>query len=983
MNKLLLAIALSLSLISGCTSSSSPAKAPVDPSSNLSEAATKPAIEEATTKPVFDIDYSEEAYRVVADKDLVCTVLKNGLTIIAKRISSPVVSVQGLCHTGSVFEGKWLGGGLSHLLEHLLAGGTNERRTEQQNIDLLQNIGDNSNAYTSYDTTVFFVNTTPPHMGDAVDLVTSWLFTAKIPENEYKREYEVVQRELEKDLGEADWAFYQLAVSNRYILNPMRMPVVGYQDVIRGLSRDDVYNYYKQSYVPQNIIIGVAGNVDPEEMVKAVRKYAGNVPPGRVPQKAIAEEPPVSAPRISVATFPKLGQAKLEIAFPSVRQYDPDMYALDVLAAVLGSGESSILVEEIRDKQHLASAIAAGDNTPAFVDGTFQIDMDVAPDKIKPATDAVLALLERIKIAGVTEERLKRAKTQLKATDAFNRQSAEMVSTTLVFSYMATGYPEDITLANYDKVTTEQIKAVANKYFDRGKLLTTALLPAESVAAKDSTSGLPTAEKLLRQAVPTTQNAPTTDSSQAVTRIELKDGTVVLLKRVATAPVVSMQLYSLGGVTAEDATNNGIGNLTMELVPRGTTTRSAEEIATLFDSIGGQLETASGNNSWTWQAQFLRDDLPKAIEVFADLVNNPSFPDDEVKAMKERVATAIESQDRDWFAAGRRFFHGVFFAPSGSPYQFTATGTKENVEKFTPEQCRKWYADKVLKGKRVLAIYGDIDVNAAKELVRLRFGVEKLPSVSPPELLKQSSVPNESASASGASDDDSHAALVNVEKVEIQKWNNPEAAVFIGYRSNSLANDSQRDPLIMADTLTSGFTYPTGYIFETLRGMGLVYDANAQNFWGLNEKLPGTFWAYAGCDPKNVDACIDQMLLNIARLQGSDKDIDLEWFKRSKNLITSVHAMEHETAAAQASEAAVDELLGLGYSSHLNFPKRINSVTVEQVREVARRRLRDCVIAVSTRKPELVKAKAGERKYDSFPTIDLTPQGVQHDTGGK
>src|SRR5258705_11503746 len=97
-------------------------------------------------------------------------------------------------------------------------------------------------------------------MGEAVDLVTSWLFTAKIPESEYKREYEVVQRELEKDLGEADWALYQLTVSNRYIKNTARLPVVGYQEVIRGLSRDDVYKSYKITYIPQNIIIGIAGN---------------------------------------------------------------------------------------------------------------------------------------------------------------------------------------------------------------------------------------------------------------------------------------------------------------------------------------------------------------------------------------------------------------------------------------------------------------------------------------------------------------------------------------------------------------------------------------------------------------------------------------------------------------------------------------------------------------------------------------------------
>ena len=340
--------------------------------------------------------------------------------------------------------------------------------------------------------------------------------------------------------------------------------------------------------------------------------------------------------------------------------------------------------------------------------------------------------------------------------------------------------------------------------------------------------------------------------------------------------------------------------------------------------------------------------------------------------MKERVTAAIESQDHDWFAGGRRYFQSTYFGPSASPYQFTAMGTKENVGAFSAADVRKWYGEKVLKGRRVLAIYGDIDVGKVQALVRDRFGAVVATETDRVSKLKgEIDVSSENVKGPPA---------VQVEKVAVQKWDNPEAGVFIGYTSKSLVNDSRRDALILADTLTSGLTYPTGYIFETLRGMGLVYDANAQNFWGVNDKLPGTFWAYAGCDPKNVDACIDQMLLNIARLQGTDKDIDMNWFARSKNLIASVDAMEHETAAAQASEAAIDELLGLGYNNHADFAKRIAAVSVKDVRETAKLRLSNCVITVSTSKPELVKAKAGERKYESFPPVDLTPQGVQHDT---
>jgi insulinase (Peptidase family M16) len=138
--------------------------------------------------------YGAESHRLVTEKDEVVSVLRNGLVVITRRVSSPVLSVRGYAFTGGVYEGKWLGGGLSHLLEHLVAGGSNGRRTEEQNKELLQKIGNNSNAYTSEEQTVFFVNTTPEHMDEAVDLVTGWMFTAKITPDEYAREYEVVQR---------------------------------------------------------------------------------------------------------------------------------------------------------------------------------------------------------------------------------------------------------------------------------------------------------------------------------------------------------------------------------------------------------------------------------------------------------------------------------------------------------------------------------------------------------------------------------------------------------------------------------------------------------------------------------------------------------------------------------------------------------------------------------------------------------------------
>jgi predicted Zn-dependent peptidase len=106
-----------------------------------------------------------------------------------------------------------------------------------------------------------------------------------------------------------------------------------------------------------------------------------------------------------------------------------------------------------------------------------------------------------------------------------------------------------------------------------------------------------------------------------------------------------------------------------------------------------------------------------------------------------------------------------------------------------------------------------------------------------------------------------------------------------------------------------------------------------------------------------------------------------DWFERSKQLVTTGEAMSNETPAQQATTAALDELYGLGYDFHLQFAERINAVTIDQVRQIARARLNECVVTVSTPQPQIVKRDTGTRTYKSFPPVDLTPRGIGHDSG--
>ncbi|HSV16214.1 MAG TPA: insulinase family protein, partial [Tepidisphaeraceae bacterium] len=618
--------------------------------------------------------------------------------------------------------------------------------------------------------------------------------------------------------------------------------------------------------------------------------------------------------------------------------------------------------------QQLVSAIAAGDDTPSFADGTFTVQMQLGADKVDAATHAVLDALDRLKREPIDEDRIRRAKTQLKVGRVKSLQTVEEISTSLADDFLSTGDPHfsDRYVDRIDKVTASDLQDVARRYLDRSRLITTLLLPAEAVGSE----GLPKAEELIRPAAPTTQ-AGTKQVASDVKHVELDNNVVLLLKRISTSPLVVMNMYSLGGVTAEDEKTNGLGNLSMQMLSRGTTSRNAEQIAEFFDSVGGELQCVCGNNSWYWTASCLKADFEKTLDAYSDVVNHPSFPQAEFGPMKQRIDAAIDSEDADWTGQAFRYFKQEYFGPRNSPYRFTAVGTKANIDHFTTDQARQWYTQKVLTGRRVLAIYGDIDLQQAESLARKYFGDgAKVTAATPAH--EQGAEP---------ANNNSPGISVNVFDVKVQPTQQALAGVVVGFDANPVIGDPVNFPLDVGQTMAGGWGYPTGYLFETLRGKGLVYVVQAQNNPGRSAATPGTFFVFAGCDPSKVNDVVEDILLNIARLQGTPADVNEQWFARSKLLITTADALENETPAQQATTEALDELFGLGYDYHRHFADKINAVTLDQVRQIAAARLRQCMVTICTPDPNAVKINTGPRTYSTFPSVDLTPRGVQHDTG--
>src|SRR2546429_38316 len=189
------------------------------------------------------------------------TTLDNGLVLIVREDhSAPVVSAQAWCTSGSINEGAWLGAGLSHVLEHMLFKGTSTRpgsRIDQE----VQEAGGYMNAYTSFDRTVFWINVPNTGARTAIDILCDIMQHASLPADELARDLDVIRRE--RDMGQDDPGRRsgRRLFETAYTRSPYRYTIIGYRDIFDRLQREQIFNYYRDKYAPNNSFFVVTGDL--------------------------------------------------------------------------------------------------------------------------------------------------------------------------------------------------------------------------------------------------------------------------------------------------------------------------------------------------------------------------------------------------------------------------------------------------------------------------------------------------------------------------------------------------------------------------------------------------------------------------------------------------------------------------------------------------------------------------------------------------
>jgi zinc protease len=587
--------------------------------------------------------------------------LPNGLEVLFKEDrSAPLVSVQVWVKTGSILEDRLLGTGVSHLVEHMVFQGAGAHGPGEI-ARRVQDTGGVLNAYTSFDRTVYWVDTLREGLETSLGVLADLTTAARFPLEEFAKEKDVIRREIDMGKDDPGRAVSQLMFSTLYREHPYREPVIGNLELFNTVEREAAFGYWQERYVPGRMFVVVVGDADAATVERLVQERFGRVEPRPSPHILLPEEPEQAGVREAHVEFPT-EITRMDLAWRIPGLLDGVTPALDVLATLLGSGRTSRLWREVRARRSLAHSIGAGAYTP-LLSGVFYVSAECEAGNREAVEAAVLEQLEGIRDGGVTE---------------FTRHYLEAI----------------------DRVTPAEVAAVAGAWLRPDRRCSVSVNPKGSLrSASVRAGGL---------------------KPGAMRRHVYTNGLTLLVREDRRLPVVSLHATLRGGLLAETVETSGLGRLMARTMVKGTGQRSAELIADLIEGGGGSIGADSGGSSFSLSAQVLRPDFRDGLAVWADVLLRASYPDEEVRKEAERQAATLRQQeDHPSFVA----FQGLRRAVYGEhPFAMNREGTPESLAALSGVQLRDWHRRQVVSGNTVVAVVGDVDFEEVCAAVEAELG---------------------------------------------------------------------------------------------------------------------------------------------------------------------------------------------------------------------------------------------------------------------
>ncbi|MFU8781109.1 MAG: M16 family metallopeptidase [Kiritimatiellia bacterium] len=825
--------------------------------------------------------------------------LPNGLHVILKPDhAAPVATVQFWVGTGSMHEEQFTGAGVSHAVEHMLFKGTTNIPPGDLS-RLIQEAGGRLNAYTTLDRTVYFADLPAQNWHIAFDLYAESLFHPAFPEEEWESERDVIMREIAMGQDNPRRVLIQHLWRTAVREATYRHPTIGYIDTFSKLTRDDLVTFHQRHYTPCNTTVIIVGDIDIPSVRAHVTATLEALPrPARAPV-LLPVEPPQATPRTARFTAPhnitRLAQMWRAPEFPH-----PDAAALQVLAQIAGSGRTARLHRQLVEDDALLLGIGAW----YFDRGFWGLSAQMEPAREADALTAIDREIEILRQATFRPDEVAQAVRSLitSTLQSFTTMSGQAAH--YGFYHNLTGNPaaDRILLEQIAAVTSEDVARVAHKWLQPHTRTRVVIAPGDDAAATPVAAVLP--------------------EPQDTKHIALPSGVTLLLRPNQRLPFVYIAIALEGGLLAENPDQAGITALMAELLTRGTTSRSRDEIAGIIESRGANLSSFSGFNAFGLTATGLSEDAPVLLDLVADILLNPAFPQDELDRQRVRQMAAIRQTMEDPVSQAMQQMRAMLF--SGHPYAFLPNGTESTVATLTRDQIQAHHQRLATSSNLVIAVFGDIDPTQVEN--KLKIALQDItvgPAPTRPDT-RPAAIP----------------ALLRDHKFDRRQ----QAILITGFPGLDMF-DPDADAANLLQTALSGMS---SALFQEIREKrGLAYFTSATQQTGLH---PGFFALFAGTEPSALDQVEELMLAEITRIR--EQGITHAEFQRARAQLLAGHDMRLQNQLSTALDAALHERYGLGHAYPFAFPTRIEAITPEQIKRLAQRLFRAESRVTATLLPE-------------------------------
>lgn len=646
--------------------------------------------------------------------------LKNGLRVVLHEDrSTPIVAVNLWYHVGSKNEvvGRT---GFAHLFEHMMFQGS-----KNYNDDYflpLQEAGASINGSTNPDRTNYFEVVPSNFLELALFMEADRLggLLEAMTQEKLDNQRDVVKNERRQRYDNQPYgtAFEKIFANIFPSDHPYNWTTIGSLEDLSAASMDDVKDFFRQYYVPNNTSLVIAGDFDRKQTKAWVEKYFGPIEKGAEIKRPNPPMPKING-EVRKSFEDSVQLPRLYMVWTAPPHFSADEPALDILSSILSTGRGSRLQDRIVYGKQIAQDIGAF-NYALEAAGMFILQSTAKPgNTLAEIEKEVNAELERIKNQPPTAEEMSRALNSIESQTVYGMQNvlgkANQMNSYATYLNKPNYFQAD--LDRYRKVTAADVQRVAKKYLTNDRFVmnfvprTEKAAAAGNVAANRPTSTTANKAEETEDKPDYSANLPKPQPDPKFTlpsieKTKLSNGLNVWFVKQNELPIVSMNMVLNSGGVADPADRAGLASFTASLLNDGTKTRSAVEIANQLQAIGANLNTGSGWDSANVTLQTLTKNIDPALELYADIIVNPVFPEDELETLRKRTLVSLIQRKDNPNAIANVVYNALLYG-TDHPYGKSLGGDEASVSALKRSELQAFYEKFYRPNNATLIVVGD------------------------------------------------------------------------------------------------------------------------------------------------------------------------------------------------------------------------------------------------------------------------------------